>query len=67
MVMISIVIKHSKKHDSHAEFIFELRLLCSQEKDWVPKLELTKTSALNGDLDTQIQAAALKLRDGFAQ
>ena len=37
------------------------------EKDLVPTLELIKTAVLNGELDTQIDAAALKLRDGFAQ
>jgi hypothetical protein len=37
------------------------------EKDLVPTLELIKTAVLNGELDTQIEAAALKLRDGFAQ
>jgi hypothetical protein len=30
-------------------------------------LELNKTAVLNGELDTQIEAAANKLRDGFAQ
>ena len=33
----------------------------------VPTLELIKTAVLNGELDTQIDAAANKLRDGFAQ
>jgi len=37
------------------------------EKDLVPTLELIKTAVLNGELDTQIEAAANKLRDGFAQ
>ncbi len=37
------------------------------EKELVPTLELIKTAVLNGELDTQIEAAALKLRDGFAQ
>ena len=37
------------------------------EKDLVPTLELIKTAVLNGELDTQIDAAANKLRDGFAQ
>lgn len=37
------------------------------EKDLVPILELIKTAVLNGELDTQIDAAANKLRDGFAQ
>jgi hypothetical protein len=37
------------------------------EKDLVPTLELIKTAVLNGELDTQIETAALKLRDGFAQ
>jgi hypothetical protein len=56
-----------QKQGSHAEFIFELRLLRSCEKDLVPTLELIKTAVLNGELDTQIEAAANKLRDGFAQ
>jgi hypothetical protein len=33
----------------------------------VPTLELIKTAVLNGELDIQIDAAANKLRDGFAQ
>ena len=37
------------------------------EKDLVPTLELIKTAVLNGELDKQIDAAANKLRDGFAQ
>jgi hypothetical protein len=37
------------------------------EKDMVPTLELIKTAVPKGDLDTQIEAAANKLRDGFAQ
>ena len=37
------------------------------EKDLLPTLELVKTAVLNGELDTQIDAAALELRDGFAQ
>jgi hypothetical protein len=36
------------------------------EKDLVPTLELIKTAVLNGELDTQIDAVANKLRDGFA-
>ena len=55
------------EHGSNAEFIFELRLLRSCEKDLVPTLELIKTAVVNGELDTQIDAAANKLRDGFAQ
>jgi hypothetical protein len=39
----------------------------SGEKDLVPTLELIKTAVLNGELDTQIEAAANKLRLGFAQ
>jgi hypothetical protein len=31
------------------------------EKDLIPTLELIKTAVLNGELDTQIEAAALKL------
>ena len=37
------------------------------EKDLVPTLELIKSAVLKGELDTQIEAAANKLRDGFAQ
>ena len=37
------------------------------EKDLVPTLELFKTAVLNGELNTQIDATANKLRDGFAQ
>ena len=37
------------------------------EKDLVSTLELIKTAVLNGELDAQIDAAALKLRDGFNQ
>jgi hypothetical protein len=35
------------------------------EKDLVPTLELLKGAVLDGDLDTQIEAAADKLREGF--
>ena len=38
-----------------------------REKDWMPTLGLIKTAVLNRELDTQIQAAANKLRDGFDQ
>jgi hypothetical protein len=37
------------------------------EKDLVPTLELIKTAVLNDELDKQIEAAANKLRDGFAK
>lgn len=37
----------------------------STEKDLVPTLELLKSAVLDGELDTQIEAAANKLRDGF--
>jgi hypothetical protein len=37
------------------------------EKDLVPTLELIKTAVLNRELDTQIEVAAEKLRDGFSQ
>ena len=37
------------------------------DKELVPTLELIKTAVLNGELDTQIDAAANKLRDCFAQ
>jgi hypothetical protein len=35
------------------------------EKDLVPTLELLKGAVLAGELDTQIEAASNKLRDGF--
>lgn len=35
------------------------------EKDLVPTLELLKGAVLAGELDTQIEAAADKLREGF--
>jgi len=35
------------------------------EKELVPTLELLKGAVLAGELDTQIEAAANKLRDGF--
>jgi ABC-type phosphate/phosphonate transport system ATPase subunit len=35
------------------------------EKDLVPTLELLKGAVLAGELDTQIEAASIKLRDGF--
>ena len=57
----------SHEHDSHAESNLEQRFLRSREKDLVPALELIKSAVLNGELDTQIEAAAKKLRDGFAQ
>ena len=37
------------------------------EKDLVPTLELIKRAVEAGELDVQIEAAALKLRDGFGQ
>jgi hypothetical protein len=54
-------------HGSNAEGNFEQRFLRSRKKDLAPTLELIKTAFLNGELDTQIDAAANKLRDGFAQ
>ena len=36
------------------------------EKDLVPTLELLKGAVLAGELDAQIEAAAIKLRDGFS-
>jgi hypothetical protein len=53
-------IKHFQKHGSNAESNFEQRFLRSCEKDLVPTLELIKTAVLNGELDTQIEAAAHK-------
>jgi hypothetical protein len=55
-----------QKHGSNAESNLEQRFLLSREKDLVPTLELIKTAVLNGKLDTQIEAAANKLRDGLA-
>ena len=37
------------------------------EKDLVPTLELIKRAVEAGELDVQIEAAALKLRDGFGK
>ena len=37
------------------------------EKDLVPTLELIKRAVEAGELDVQIEAAALTLRDGFGQ
>jgi hypothetical protein len=37
------------------------------DNDLLPTLELIKTAVLNWELDTQIDAAANKIRDGFAQ
>lgn len=36
------------------------------EKDLVPTLELLKGAVLDGELDAQIEAASIKLRDGFS-
>ena len=55
------------EHGSNAESNLVQRFLRSREKDLVPTLELIKTAVINGELDTQIEAAANKLRDGFAQ
>jgi len=68
-----------QKQGSHTKHNLEKRFLLSHykrellavevgsEKELVPTLELIKTAVLNGELDTQIEAAANKLRDGFAQ
>ncbi len=37
------------------------------EKELVPTLELIKRAVEAGELDAQIEAAALKLRDGFGK
>jgi len=37
------------------------------EKDLVPTLELIKLAVEAGELDAQIEVAAVKLRDGFGQ
>jgi hypothetical protein len=55
-----------QKHAPNAESNLEQRFLLSREKDLVPTLELIKTAVLNGKLDTQIEAAANKLRNGLA-
>jgi hypothetical protein len=38
----------------------------SSTKDLVPTFELIKQAVLNGELDTQIEAASIALRKGFA-
>jgi hypothetical protein len=38
----------------------------SSAKDLVPTFELIKQAVLNGELDTQIEAASIALRNGFA-
>jgi len=67
LLKLHLIATLTLKHDSHVEFIFELRLLRSREKYLVPTLELIKTAALNVELGTQIKATANKLRDEFAQ
>ena len=37
------------------------------EKDLVPTLELIKRAVEAGELDAQIEVAAVKLRDGFGR
>ena len=39
----------------------------ASEKDLVPTLEALKTIAASGELDAQIEAASIKLRDGFTK
>ena len=39
----------------------------ASEKELVPTLEALKTIAASGELDTQIEAASIKLRDGFSK
>ena len=36
------------------------------EKELVPTLEMIKGAVLAGELDNQIEVAAIKLREGFA-
>jgi hypothetical protein len=38
----------------------------ANSKDLVPTLELIKAAISNGELDTQIEAASIALRKGFA-
>ncbi len=65
--MIRIIVEHFQKHGSQAESNLEQRFLRSRKKDLAPTLELIKTAVLNGELVTQIETTATKLRDGFAQ
>ena len=39
----------------------------ASEKELVPTLEALKSIAASGELDTQIEAASIKLRDGFTK
>jgi len=39
----------------------------ASEKELVPTLEALKTIAASGELDSQIEAASIKLRDGFSK
>jgi hypothetical protein len=39
----------------------------ASEKDLVPTLEAVKTIAANGELDAAIEAASIKLREGFGK
>ena len=39
----------------------------ASEKELVPTLEALKTIAVSGELDSQIEAASIKLRDGFTK
>ena len=39
----------------------------ASEKELVPTLEALKTIAASGELDAQIEAASIKLRDGFTK
>ena len=48
---------------SRGKFAIEI----ASEKELVPTLEALKTIAASGELDTQIEAASIKLRDGFSK
>ena len=67
--IIIMITKLSKLNSFESLMVIENKpaLKVGWEKDLVPTLELIKTAVLYGELDTQIEAAANKLRDGFAQ
>jgi hypothetical protein len=48
---------------SRGKFAIEV----ASEKELVPTLEALKTIAASGELDAQIEAASIKLREGFGK
>jgi hypothetical protein len=61
-VMISVRYGARLLELAKGKFAIEL----ASEKDLVPTLDAIKTAVLNGELDSAIDAAANKLREGFA-